>query len=115
MERAGRQSSPLILNEDEDWETDTCFGSCEALNGMSDGKAVLGVGEQLTPAETPLLENVRGTKDVSVQTKEAFLGGLSSLSKQKYFQLPDRSREPFPVYVDPMVSEGRSLVSETGW
>jgi hypothetical protein len=111
MERAGRQFSPrILLNEDEEyWETDTCFGSCGALNGMSDGRAVIGVAEQLTPAETPMVENVNGTRDVPVETREAFMGDLSNLSKQRYLELPDRSREPFPVYVDPIVSKGRGF------
>jgi hypothetical protein len=110
MERAGRQAEkaeqarttntypaePKIW--DSDWETETCFGSFDGQKSMSDGKAVLGVREQLTPAETPMVENIRGTRDVCPETRKA----LSGLRREvKTFALPDRTVEPFPRYVDP--------------
>lgn len=115
MERARRQfeNAEKARNQypaepgiwDSDWETDTCFGSFDGVQkGMSDGKAVMGVGEQLTPVETPMLENVRGTRDVAPETRKAF-GGLK---EEGSFVLPDRTLEPFPRYVDPVV-EGLGL------
>lgn len=85
---------------DSDWDSETCFGSFEGKT-MSNGKAVIGVGEQLTPVESPMVENVRGTMDVSPETREAFEG--LGRRKEESFVLPDRSLEPFPRYVDPVV------------
>jgi hypothetical protein len=104
MERAGRQQTPEVYDVDVDWDTATCFGSFGGVGHerkMSDGKAVLGLGEQLTPAETPLVENIKGTRDVSVETRKAFQSGSGS---GRCLQLPDRTaavREPFPIYVEP--------------
>jgi hypothetical protein len=106
MERAARQAEKPSMQYpaepgiwDSDWETETCFGSFEGKVGG--GKAVLGVGEQLTPVETPVGENVKGTRDVCPETRKAFegLGGR----EEGAFVLPDRTLEPFPRYVDPVV------------
>jgi hypothetical protein len=111
MERAGRQNTPEISDVDEDWDTATCFGSFGGTGHerkMSDGKAVLGLGEQLTPAETPMIENIKGSRDVSAETRNAFQGSSGSGG---YLQLPDRTasvREPFPMYVEPS-AEGMGL------
>ena len=78
-----------------DWETETCFGSFEGRNG----KAVAVVGEQLTPVETPGVENVRGTRDVKPETRIAFQGAL----REEILLLQDRTLEPFPRYVEPVV------------
>ena len=110
MERAARQPSPEI-GSDEDWDTDTCFGNFggELERKMSDGKAVVGLGEQLTPAETPMVENIPGTRNLSFETKRAFRsGGQGRIGMEaQRFQLPERSsrsvEEPFPVFVDPMM------------
>jgi len=111
MERAARQPSPET--SDEDWDTDTCFGSYgeagnEHQRKTSDGRAVLGFGEQVTPVETPLVENIRGTRDLSFETKKAFQSGVQARNENsQHFRLPDRStdgtEEPFPVFIDPMM------------
>lgn len=105
MDRAARQSLPES-GSDAAWAADMCFRSFGAEVGrkMSDGKAVVGFEEQLTPAETPMVENVPGTKALSFETKEAFQPGGTKLEAQQ-FQLPGRSslQEPFPTYVDPML------------
>lgn len=122
MERARRQTAraeeklklkenmypaePRIWDEDG-WETEACVGSFEGKGTLrlSEGKAVMGVDEQLTPAETPVVENVRGTMDVMPETRMAF-EGLES--RREEFVLPDRTLEPFPRYVDPVI-EGLGL------
>lgn len=105
MDRAARQSS-LESGSDKDWATDVCLRSFggEVERKMSDGNAVVGLEEQLTPAETPMVENVPGTKDLSFETKEAFQSGGNEMEAQE-FQLPERSsvQEPFPAFVDPML------------
>jgi hypothetical protein len=111
MERAGRQNNSEITDVDEDWDTATCFGSFGGTGNerkMSDGKAILGLGEQLTPAETPMIENIKGTRDVSAETRNAFQGSSGSGG---YLQLLGRTasvKEPFPMYVEPSV-EGMGL------
>jgi len=111
MERAGRQYTPQIYAVDEDWDTATCCGSFGGAGNkrlMSDGKAVLGLGEQMTPADTPMVENINGTRDVSVDARHTFQGGSGS---GRYLQLPDRTArvsEPSPMYVEPSV-EGMGL------
>lgn len=110
MERAARQPSPEI-GEDEDWDTDTCFGSFGGAveRRMSDGKAVMGMGQQMTPAETPMVENVAGTRELSSETNQAFRsGGQGRVGKEgQQLHLPKRLdarvEEPFPHYVDPMM------------
>ncbi|KAH6673791.1 hypothetical protein B0J14DRAFT_56851 [Halenospora varia] len=107
MERCGRQASPSIRSN-EDWDTDTCFGSFGySGNGrdrtMSDGKAVLGVGDQVTPVETPVAENSRGTKDIAMETRAAFQDD----TMMDEFQLPspisDDAGDQFIAVEDPMV------------
>jgi len=111
MDRAGQQHCPVIYDADEDWDAATCFGSFGApANGaqMSNGKAVLGLCEQLTPAETPMVENIKGTQNVSAETRSAFQSGSGS---DRYLQFPDRATvgpEPFPTYVEPSI-EGMGL------
>lgn len=116
MERARRQAEKADQSRntypaepsiwDSDWETETYFGSFDGVQkGMSDEKTVLGVGEQLAPAETPMVENIAGTRDVSPETRKAFSGPRR---EEKHLVLPDRTLEPFPSYVDPIV-EGLGL------
>jgi hypothetical protein len=106
MERAGQQHNPEIYGADEDWDAATFFGSFGGLGherNMRDGKTILGLCEQLTPAETPMVENIKGTQDVSLETRNAFQSGSRS---EEYLTLPDRpatTREPFPMYVEPSI------------
>jgi hypothetical protein len=54
-----------------------------------------------------MVENIKGTRDVPVETRNAFQGSSGSGS----LQLPDRTagaREPFPMYIEPSV-EGMVL------
>lgn len=107
MDRAGqqyRQHSPEMTERNEDWDADTCFGDFRSsglgdVKPMSTGEAVAGLDQQLTPAETPLAENINGTRDISKETRKAFQAvTLNDL------QLPDRDtvpQEPFPSFVDP--------------
>jgi hypothetical protein len=109
MERAGRQRCPAIYDTDEDWDAATCFGSfgvpCHEAK-MSDGKAVLRLCEQLTPAETPLMENIKGTKGLSLETRSAFQSGSGG---DAYLQLAGSTAgKPFPMYVEPSI-EGIGL------
>ena len=103
MERAGHQHIPEIYDADEDCDAATCFGSVRGLahkRKSSDGKAVVGICEQLTPAETPVVKNIKGTQDVSLETRNTFQSGSGS---EGCLQLPDKTaipREPFPMYVE---------------
>ncbi|TVY75565.1 hypothetical protein LSUE1_G007335 [Lachnellula suecica] len=104
MERAVRQPS-LEITSDDDWDADTCFGSFgnECGRKMSNGKAVLGLGDQLTPVETPVPGNIRGTKDLCMETKTAFRLGKENQQFQ-FHEKPDAGdEEAFPVYMDPMM------------
>ncbi|RDL33611.1 Uncharacterized protein BP5553_07979 [Venustampulla echinocandica] len=60
MERAGRQVSPEI-RADEDWDTDTCFGSFggnkSAQKSMGCGRTVLDLDSELTPAEASMVKD----------------------------------------------------------
>lgn len=104
MERCGRQVSPSIRSN-EDWDTDTCFGSFGySGNGrdrtMSDGEAVLGTGDQVSPAAAPMAENSLGTKDIVIETTVAFEGD----TLMHEFQLPSLIggglEDPFPAFDD---------------
>jgi hypothetical protein len=103
MERAGRQHTPEIYDLDEDWDSATCFGSFSEPvreRKSSNGKAVLGLCELLTPAETPMVENIKDTQRVSLETRNVFQSG-SRL--EGCLRLPDRTAsisDPFPMYVE---------------
>lgn len=107
MERAGQQYAPEIYSDSEDWDVDTCFGSFEIFKNLDadivpgSGKAVLGLGNQITPVETPGVENARGTKDVDGETRSAFL----RIGRGQCLEMPGRTMagrgEPFPVFVEP--------------
>lgn len=111
MERAGQQYTPEMYDADEDWETATCFGSFGGPvheRVTNDDKAVIGLCEQLTPAETPMIENIKGTQNVSLETRNAFQNGSGS---EGYLQLSQRSasaREQFPMSLEPSI-EGFGL------
>lgn len=106
MERAGRQHTPEIYDLDEDWDAATCFESFSEPaqeRKPSNGKAVLGLCELLTPAETPMVENIKDPQHVSVETRNAFQDG-SGL--EGCLRLPDRTAstcDPFPMYVEPSI------------
>lgn len=107
MKRAGGQVSPVC----DDWDEETCysgsFGSerngSEHRRNVSTEKAVRGNNRMITPVEAPMVENSRGTRDVSFETKVAFRQAEGS----KQVRLTDRGSnevtESFPVYEDPMV------------
>jgi hypothetical protein len=107
MEKARQQFSHPVYEDHKIWEEESSFGGfLERNQRMSDdGKAVLGLGDQLTPVETPVVENIRPMMDVSNETRHAF---QSSTRDHGGLHLPDRTAEtrdmePFPVYVDPNV------------
>ncbi|KAL2061947.1 hypothetical protein VTL71DRAFT_7325 [Oculimacula yallundae] len=91
MERAGQQYTPEIYSDGENWDdADTCFGSFDTgvgKLGAGKGKAVLGLGHLITPVETPRVENVRGTRDVDGETKNAFL----MTKTDSHLYLPNRT------------------------
>lgn len=111
MERAGRQSALEMMNRNLDNEGKISLENPGTMVDMRNGKAVLGVGDQLTPAETPMVENTRGTKNVTLETRHAFSGDSRKIEGENmYFHLVNRTvdtkaREPFPVYVDVPVDE----------
>jgi hypothetical protein len=50
-----------------------------------------------------VIENIKGTQDVSLETRRTFQNGSGS---EGYPQLPDKTaitREPFPMYVEPSI------------
>ena len=110
MKRAGGQGSPVCDN----WDEETCYsgsfgsqrngGSNGHRGNINTGKAVRRNSQMITPVETPMAENSRGTRDVSFETKVAFRQGESS---RKFRLMTDREsddvEEPFPVYEDPMI------------
>lgn len=109
MDRAARQTSPET-GFDMDWDTATCFGSFGDGTRNDGGRATAGFGEQLTPAETPVIESVRGIRDLTLETQKAFQSGLqyragnnSCISERLVIM-----EEAFPLYVEPMM-EGLSL------
>jgi hypothetical protein len=124
MERARRQSDraaerKLKINEnlelniypaepriwDSDWDAEACCGGYEGRGMGTGGKAVVGLGEQLTPVQTPMEENVRGNRDVGPETRTAFSGLGEECRREKILVLPDRTLEPLPRYVDPLIEE----------
>lgn len=117
MERAGRQSALEMMDRNLDNDGEIWLENPGTMEGMTNGKAVVGVGDQLTPTETPMVENTRGTKDVTLETRHAFSGHRRKIEDEDmYFHLVDRTvdtkaREPFPVYVDVPVDENFGI----GW
>jgi hypothetical protein len=103
MERAGRQHTPEIYDLDKDWNTAAFFGSFSGQareSKSSNGKAVLGLCEPLTPTETPMVENIKDTHRVSLEIRNAFHGLEGCL------RLPDGTAntiDPFPMYVKPSI------------
>jgi hypothetical protein len=81
MERAARRSDPAIYDSARIWRGEEPFADSHT------GRAVLGVGDQLTPAETPISPDMPDPKAIlSLETKRAFSAP---------------GTEPFPAYVEP--------------
>jgi hypothetical protein len=74
MKRAGQQYEPQIYDDDEDavMQEKEDVTVLEELKPMSTGKAVLGPEDQMTPAETPSIEEFYGMKELSLETKKTF-------------------------------------------
>jgi hypothetical protein len=88
MERAGIQYREVEPNVWDEWRLD---GEFEGL-GIS-GKAVLGLGNQITPEETPNHEELDGTKGICEETKKAFTTGLRR--ERKEYRIPERELQDF--------------------
>jgi hypothetical protein len=88
MQRAGQQYEPRIYDEENKvmMEKENLL-AFEGERPMSSGKAVFGPQDQMTPAETPMIEDFDELRNLSLETKKAFSGA--------------GEMEPFPVYVDP--------------
>jgi hypothetical protein len=91
MKLAGEQHEPVVYDDekarDEQHKMVEKFSfrlNIATDRPMSSGKAVKGLAQQLTPAETPKVEDAKGTSEVSSETRAAFSGEL----------------EPFPAYFD---------------
>jgi hypothetical protein len=100
MELAGRYwkgDFDVQMQEKLDWEEDTCSSNpttqrtkpCLALE-MNWGKATIGLGDQLTPAETPGREFDDG--EISPKTKTAFRLSTGGLVDRKDLKLPSKGR-----------------------
>lgn len=112
MEKAGKQA--VTVQDSKEWESNTCLGTFRGANMvntkvLSSGKAEFGLGHQITPVETPvevpMTEKIRGTTDVSKETRTAF--EIGSPDRSDKLQLPDRTlmkKEPFPVYEETLLN-----------
>jgi hypothetical protein len=88
MKRAGQQYEPEIYDEDNEiMQEKESLVTFEEGKPMSSGKAVMGPEEQMTPAETPMVGDFDGTRNLSLEARKAFSGSSG--------------KEPFPVYIDP--------------
>jgi hypothetical protein len=96
MERAGRYASRRVGHSmPQTPELD--------LKAVFSGKAVWSAQKQLTPAETPLLENIPGIVDLTPETRRAF--GFDHESMDQNMALPKRTvGEAFPLYTEPFLS-----------
>lgn len=98
MERASRQYEPEIYDdeEDADWKDLHIDHFCNRT--MSSGKATYGLGHQITPIETPVCENIKGTRDVALETKRAFSqGGVMEVQLEEN-QMGEM--EAFPLFMN---------------
>ncbi|KAG9229419.1 hypothetical protein BJ875DRAFT_445979 [Amylocarpus encephaloides] len=113
MHRAGRQA---FMENNEDWDTEICFGGfgSEGNRGhrgyMKGGKPLMGLGDQITPAETPMAGSNHGTKGLPQKTKYAFqhVDDDGSSRENRQYKLPTRSsfdivEELFPSFDDPIL------------
>lgn len=99
MERAAKQSRKTVVHSNSaGWGSESFGVFDEEEKPISPGHAVKGMAQMLTPAETPMPGNVKGTKEVEEETKSAFRMGRGD-----EFQLLERTKvqtEPFPEYDD---------------
>jgi hypothetical protein len=95
MERAGRYASQRVGQSIRQIpELD--------LKAVFSGKAVWSAERQLTPAETPMSENIRGTVDIAPETRLA--SGVDHGILSLKIALPKRTvGENFPPYSDPFL------------
>ncbi|KAL3418315.1 hypothetical protein PVAG01_10031 [Phlyctema vagabunda] len=93
MERAG--------NQIDSWE------DVIALADETNVKSFQGVGDQLTPAGTPVDDALQGNRSLPAETKDAFSrGGNGTMGKAITLHIPNkRSGEPFPEYVDSFIND----------
>lgn len=88
MQRAGQQYEPLVYDEEIDIMLEKKnLIVFEGERPMSNGKAIFGSHDQMTPAETPSIDQFTELTNLSLETKKAFSGAVEM--------------EPIPVYVDP--------------
>jgi hypothetical protein len=72
------------------------------LKTVFSGKAVWSAERQLTPAETPMSENIRGRVDIAPETRLAF--GVDHGIVGQNIALPKRTvGEDFPPYSEPFL------------
>ena len=72
------------------------------LKAVFSGKAVWSAERQLTPAETPMPENIRATVDLAPETRQAFAVDHSIIRQN--IALPKRTvGENFPLFTEPFL------------
>lgn len=102
MERAGRQYEPEIYDDEDDeesgWNRQDGFEQERNEIRVGKGDAVLGVGNQITPVETPLGENCKGTSCVSGETREAFRKSGEEMTRLQ-FPKDGSTVEPFSAFI----------------
>jgi len=106
--RYGRGEYDVDEAEEVDWKEETYFGSPPSVKTglgleMSTGKAVMGLGDQLTPVETPGRETEN--LEVSAETKRAFRFSNGSLGGGKELKLPLRGKENLATGIDSIEME----------
>jgi hypothetical protein len=70
------------------------------MKAVISGKAIWSAEKQITPAETPMAENMRGTLDVAPETRSAF--GFDRGGMNEDLALPRMTvGEMFPMYTEP--------------
>ncbi|OWP03548.1 hypothetical protein B2J93_7566 [Marssonina coronariae] len=115
MRRAGRQyePEPSIYDEEENWHAGAgsdAFGLGLGPRGdIHAGKALVGLGAQLTPVETPgpRVGSGQGSRDAGEETRRSFAGREGVWDG--FLQMPDRKRagrEPFPLHMEPRMAFG---------
>lgn len=72
------------------------------LKAVLSGKGVWSAEMQLTPAETPMSENIRRTVNIAPETRRAF--GVDHVIMGRDMSLPKRTvGETFPLYSEPFL------------
>jgi hypothetical protein len=72
------------------------------LKAVFSGTAVWSAQRQITPAETPMSENIRGTLDIASETRQAF-GMNHSITDQNIAPSKRTVGETFPLYSEPLL------------